>query len=213
MRARMRICWTSWRSKSSAVEQHLMAEKVTIARPYAKAAFEYAREQNALGRWSDTLATASSVVADERVAKLLSNPRVTSDQLVGLIADIAAQGSANGAGSTTGNGLDEHGRNFLDMLAQNRRLGLLPQIAAIYEVLRAEVENIADVQVTSAIPLSDAQRQRLAKALQLRLKREVRLHCAVDTSLIGGAIVRSGDLVIDGSLKARLERLAGSIAH
>lgn len=178
-----------------------MAEKVTIARPYAKAAFEYAHAQNALGRWSDTLATASAVVADERVSKLLSSPRVTPEQLVGLIAEIA------------GNGLDENGKNFLNTLAQNRRLGLLPQIAAIYEVLRAEVENIADVQVTSAIALDAAQQQRLAKALQKRLKREVRLHCDVDASLIGGAIVRSGDLVIDGSLKARLTRLASDIAH
>jgi F-type H+-transporting ATPase subunit delta len=178
-----------------------MAEKVTIARPYARAAFEHAQEQNALGRWSGTLATASLVVTDERVSKLLSNPRVTPDQLVGLIADIA------------GDGLDERGRNFLNTLAQNRRLDLLPQIAAIYEVLRAEVENVADVQVTSAIPLDDAQRQRLTTALKKRLRREVRLHCDIDASLIGGAVVRSGDLVIDGSLRARLERLASDITH
>lgn len=182
-----------------------MAEKVTIARPYAKAAFEYARAQNALGRWSDTLAIASAVVADERVSKLLSSPRVTPDQLVGFIADIV--------NTAAGGELDEQGRNFLGTLAQNRRLGLLPQIVAIYEVLRAEVENIADVQVTSAIALDDAQRQRLTLALRKRLKHEVRLHCDIDASLIGGAIVRSGDLVIDGSLKARLARLASDIAH
>lgn len=182
-----------------------MAEKVTIARPYAKAAFEYARESNALGRWSGTLATASLVVADERVAKLLSNPRVTPDELVGLIAGLIAD--------TAGNGLDERSRNFLNTLAQNRRLDLLPQIAAIYEVLRAEVENTADVQVISAVPLDEAQRQRLTTALKKRLGREVRLHCDIDASLIGGAVVRSGDLVIDGSLKARLERLAGAINH
>lgn len=178
-----------------------MAEKITIARPYAKAAFEYASEQKALGRWSQMLAIASAVVADARVAKLLTSPRVTPEQLVGLIADIA------------GSSLDDRGRNFLDTLAQNRRLGLLPEIAAIYEVLRAEVENIADVQVTSAVALDDAQRARLTTALKKRLKREVRLHCEVDASLIGGAIVRSGDLVIDGSLKARLERLANDIAR
>ncbi|HWK74778.1 MAG TPA: F0F1 ATP synthase subunit delta [Povalibacter sp.] len=178
-----------------------MAEKVTIARPYARAAFEYASTHKAFGRWSELFATASAVVADERVERLLTNPRVTPEQLVGLIADIA------------GAGVDEHGRNFLNMLAQNRRLGLLPEIAAIFEVLRAEVENIADVQITSAIALSDAQRERLTAALKKRLRREVRLHCDVDASLIGGAIVRSGDLVIDGSLKAGLERLAGEIAR
>lgn len=178
-----------------------MAEKVTIARPYARAAFEYASANKALGRWSELFTTASAVVADERVERLLTNPRVTPEQLVGLIADIA------------GASVDEHGRNFLNMLAQNRRLGLLPEIAAIFEVLRAEVENIADVQITSAIALSDAQRERLTAALKKRLRREVRLHCDVDASLIGGAIVRSGDLVIDGSLKAGLERLAGDIAR
>ena len=178
-----------------------MAEKVTIARPYAKAAFEYARAQNALGRWSEMLATASAVVADERVAGLLSSPKVSPEQLAGFVAEIV------------GSAIDEHGRNFLAMLAQNRRLGLLPEIAAIYEVLRAEVENVADVQITSAIPLDDAQRQRLTAALKKRLKRDVRLHCDIDASLIGGAIVRSGDMVIDGSLKSRLTRLASELAQ
>ena len=177
-----------------------MAEKVSIARPYAKAAFEFARERNALGAWSEALSTASAIIADERVAKLLSSPRITPEQLVGLIADIA------------GTSLDEQCRNFLNTLAQNRRLGVLPEIAAIYEVLRAEVENTADVQVVSAVPLDDAQRQRLARALQKRLKRDVRLHCEVDASLLGGAVVRSGDMVIDGSLKAGLEKLTRAIA-
>jgi F-type H+-transporting ATPase subunit delta len=177
-----------------------MAEKVSIARPYAKAAFEFARERNALGAWSEALSTASAIIADKRVAKLLSSPRITPDQLVGLIADIADTS------------LDEQGRNFLNTLAQNRRLDVLPEIAAIYEVLRAEVENTADVQVVSAVPLDDAQRQRLTTALQKRLKRDVRLHCEVDASLLGGAVVRSGDMVIDGSLKAGLEKLTRAIA-
>lgn len=177
-----------------------MTEKVTIARPYAKAAFEHARHQNAFARWSQVLATASAVVADERVARLLASPRVTPDQIATLIADIC------------GETLDEHGRNFIATLAHNRRLALLPDIAALYELLRAEAENIADVQVTSAVELSPAQRERLAGALRKRLQREVRLHCAVDASLIGGAIVRAGDFVIDGSLKARLDRLAATMA-
>jgi F-type H+-transporting ATPase subunit delta len=178
-----------------------MVEKVTIARPYARAAFEFARERKAFAAWSELLSTASAIVTDERVEKLLSNPRVTPDQLVGFIADIS------------GKALDEQGRNFLNALAQNRRLDVLPEIAAGYEVLRAEVENTADVQVVSAIPLDEAQRQRLTAALKKRLSRDVRLHCEVDASLIGGAIVRSGDMVIDGSLKAGLERLAREIAQ
>jgi F-type H+-transporting ATPase subunit delta len=169
-----------------------MVEKVTLARPYAKAAFEAARESNGLANWSQMLAAAATTVADERVVKLLSD-------LVELIAEAS--------------GADEHGRNFLNTLAQNRRLAVLPEVAAIYEALRAEVENVTDVHVTSAVQLDEAQRTRLAAALKKRLKREVRLHCAVDAALIGGAIVRAGDFVIDGSLKARLERLASQIMH
>jgi ATP synthase, F1 delta subunit len=176
-----------------------MAEKVTLARPYARAAFESAREHKDFERWSQMLAAAATTVADERVVKLLSSPRVRPKDLVELVAEAS--------------GADERGRNFLSTLAQNRRLGVLPEVAAIYEELRAEVENITDVHVTSAVQLDETQRTRLTAALTKRLKREVRLHCAVDASLIGGAIVRAGDFVIDGSLKARLERLASQIMH
>lgn len=178
-----------------------MAEKATIARPYAKAAFESARSHHAFDRWSTVLATASSVVQDERVARLLWSPSVTPEQLSGLIGDIV------------GGALDEQGRNFLATLASNRRLALLPEIATMFEALRADAENTADVQVISAVQLDDAQKQRLAAALRKRLKRDVRLHCEVDASLIGGAIVRAGDFVIDGSLKSRLDRLAVEMTH
>jgi F-type H+-transporting ATPase subunit delta len=178
-----------------------MAEKATIARPYAKAAFESARQHRALERWSTVLATASSVVQDESVARLLSSPKVKPEQLSGLIGDIV------------GGDLDEQTRNFLATLASNRRLGFLPEIASMYEALRAEAENTADVQVVSAVALDEAQKQRLTAALKKRLQREVRLHLEVDASLIGGAIVRAGDFVIDGSLKARLDRLAVEMSH
>jgi len=176
-----------------------MAEKATIARPYAKAAFEYAREHQSFDRWSQVLATAAAVVSDERAAHLLTNPRVKAEDLVDLIADVC------------GGALDEHGRNFLLTLATNRRLALLPNIAELFETLRAEVENVLDVQLVSAVQLDDAQRQRMSEALKKRFKREIRLHCAIDLSLIGGAVVRAGDFVIDGSVKARLERLASAI--
>jgi F-type H+-transporting ATPase subunit delta len=178
-----------------------MAERTTIARPYARAAFQYAQAQNALARWSSLLAKASLVVADPRVAKLLGNPHISTADLLSLIGDAC------------GADMDEHGRSFLATLEENRRLAILPQVAELYEELRAEVENIADVEVTSAIALDDAQRTRLGKALEKRLRRSVRLHCSVDPSLIGGAVVRSGDMVIDGSVKARLERLALDMTH
>lgn len=178
-----------------------MAEKVTIARPYAKAAFEYARDHKRFAEWSQVLATASAVVTDEQVARLLTNPRVTPQELAGLVGDAC------------GPALDDHARNFIRTLADNRRLDVLPEIAAQYEIYRAEVENVADVHVTSAVQLEDVQRRRLAEALKKRLKREIRMTCDVDASLLGGAIVRSGDLVIDGSLKARLERLTAQLTN
>jgi F-type H+-transporting ATPase subunit delta len=176
-----------------------MTEKVTVARPYARAIFELAREHGDFARWSTILAAAAAVVQDSRVARLLSSPRVQPGELIDLIA--AACGDALGAS----------GRNFLSTLAQNRRLGVLPEVAAHFEELRAEVENVADAHVTSAVELNAAQRERLGTAVQRRLKREVRLHCAVDAGLIGGAIVRSGDFVIDGSLRGRLERLMNAV--
>ena len=176
-----------------------MAEKVTVARPYAKAAFELAREHGDFVRWSTLLAAAAAVVQDSRVARLLSSPRVQTSELIDLIA--AACGDALGVS----------GRNFLSTLAQNRRLGVLPEVAAHFEELRAEFENVADAHVTSAVELNAAQLERLGTAVQRRLKREVRLHCAVDATLIGGAIVRAGDFVIDGSLRGRLERLMNAV--
>lgn len=178
-----------------------MAEQATIARPYAKAAFEFAQQHQAFDPWSSMLASGAAVAADERIAKLLTHPRVAPNDLVDLIAE------------ASGGSLDANRRNFLLTLAHNQRLALLPEIAAQFEVLRADVENVADVKITSAVELSRAQQDRLAGALRKRLKREVRLHCEVDASLVGGAIVRSGDFVIDGSLRARLERLAGAMTH
>ena len=172
-----------------------MADKSTIARPYAKAAFEVAGAAR-LGPWSQALDAAAVAVADPRVAALLGNPRVLPRQLADLVIDVA------------GGQLDEDGRNFIRTLADNRRLDCLPQIAALFEQLRAESEGTVDVTVTSAVPLTEAQRGELAAALERRLKRTVQLQCATDPQLIGGAVLRAGDLVIDGSLRARLRRIA-----
>jgi F-type H+-transporting ATPase subunit delta len=182
-----------------------MAEKATIARPYARAAFAHARESNALAAWGDALNAAGAVVADSRVKKLIGNPKIQAAQLIDFVAETAAIG---GVGK-----VDSKIRNFLDELVRNRRLALLPEVAAMFEQMRNEVENVADVQVTSAVALNDAQRARLADALKKRMKKDVRLHCTVDASLIGGAVIRSGDLVIDGSLRARLQALSGAMVH
>ena len=170
-----------------------MPDKSTIARPYAKAAF--AAADGHLGEWSRALRRAAAVVTDARVAALLNNPRVTAERLAELICSIADPQ------------LDEAGRNFIRTLADNHRLECLPEVAARFDELKAEAEGTIDVEVTSATALTEAQRRSLASALERRLRRSVRLRCALDPTLIGGASVRAGDLVIDGSLRSRLERI------
>jgi len=173
-----------------------MAERTTTARPYAKAIFALARKGNQLAATSASLIRAAEVVADPRVHALLGSPHVTAPQLAEFVAGV------------TGPGLDEYGRNFIALLAQNRRLGFLPEIAALFEQMKADVENAVDVEVTSATALSADQERRYAAALQKKLGRSVRLHTKVDGALLGGAVLKAGDLVIDGSIKGRLERLA-----
>jgi F-type H+-transporting ATPase subunit delta len=177
-----------------------MADKSTIARPYAKAAFEEARDRKRLGPWSEALRTAATVIGDSRVEALLGNPRVTPDELATLVIGIA------------GPQLDEEGRNFVRTVADNRRLALLPEISALFDELKGEAEGVVDVTVTSAAPLDDSQRGDLTAALEKRLGRSVRLQCATDPALIGGAVLRAGDLMIDGSLRGRLERIAYALA-
>ncbi len=113
----------------------------------------------------------------------------------------------------SGKAAGEAGRNFLRTLAENKRLGLLPEIAAQFEVLRAEVENVIDVEVIAAREIAPPQQKRLMEALKRRLGRDVRMHTRIDDTLIGGAIVRAGDLVIDGSLKGRLARLGSALTN
>lgn len=173
-----------------------MAERATIARPYAKAAFEFARGANTFAQWSQGLATAAEIVADPRVAALTQSPKCSPADLADLVIDVAQPK------------LDAGMQNFVRVLAENHRLPLLPDIAAHYEVLRSSVENTVDVEVVSAVALNDVQAEKLKAALGTRLRRQVRMHNSVDATLLGGAVVRAGDMVIDGSLKGRLQRLA-----
>jgi F-type H+-transporting ATPase subunit delta len=173
-----------------------VAERATIARPYAKAAFEYARDSRAFAEWSEGLKAAAEIVADPRVAALTKDPAWSQADLTSIITDVA------------GPKLNPSMQNFVRILAENHRLLVLPEIAARYEELRSEVENTVDVQVISAVPLNGAQSEKLSQALRTRLKRNVRMQNSVDAALLGGAVVRAGDLVIDGSLRGRLQRLA-----
>lgn len=172
-----------------------MAERATIARPYAKAAFAVARERGTTGRWSRWLATARDVVLSAEFQELEQSPGVSTGHLEELISGLC------------GGDLDEQGEAFLRLLAENGRLDLLPEIADRFAALEAEDRNVADVEVVSATELDERQKERLATALRSRLNRDVRLGCSVDPALIGGAVVRSGDLLIDGSLRGKLEQL------
>ena len=172
-----------------------MADEATIARPYARAAFEYAHAAGQLAAWGEILGRASLVLADERVQPLIGNPHITRADLVAFVVELAGASD------------NEHATNLVRLLADNGRLALLPEIAAQYAALRAEVENTIDVTVTSALPLTAEQSEKLQQALTRLLRRTVRLSATVDPSLIGGAIVRAGDFVVDGSLRGRVERL------
>jgi F-type H+-transporting ATPase subunit delta len=177
-----------------------MADKLTVARPYAKAAFAEAKGGKHLGPWSASLRTAAAVVQDPRVQNLLGNPAVSTPELAKLVIDLA------------GPQLDQQGRNFVQTLAQNRRLAYLPEISTLFDELKDEAEGVIDVTVTSAAPLDNSQRQTLSAALERRLERQIRLHCETDPSLIGGAVLRAGDLIIDGSVRSRLNRIAYELA-
>jgi F-type H+-transporting ATPase subunit delta len=174
-----------------------MADRSTTARPYAKAAFREASASGALAKWATLLERAAAVASDARVTALIGSPKVTPAQLGQLFIEIAGA-----------DGIDDGGRNFLRLLADNRRLGFLPEISRLFQVLKDEAEGLVDVQVTSAVAMGDSELQALEGALAKRFGRKVRVHADVDPSLIGGAVVRAGDLVIDGSIKSRLTRLA-----
>lgn len=173
-------------------------QTLTLARPYARAAFSVARDENALPAWSQALAFAAHVSGDPRVATLLGDPRLADADAVALLAP-----------SDAGEGF---GR-FLSMLAANRRLALLPEIAGLFEELRAEAERVVKARVTSASELPARELDSLKAALRKRFGREVEVETAVDASLIGGAVIDAGDVVIDGSLKGKLERLQTALAH
>lgn len=178
-----------------------MAERSTIARPYAQAAFELAREQKAFKQWSDMLQLAAAVANDEDMRVFIASPRVDSARLAQAFVEIC------------GDGLDAGGQNFVRVVADNRRLDFLPEIAVLYEELRAEAEGSIDAEVITAYALSDAQQEALTAALSKRLQRQVNLTCKVDETVLGGAIIRAGDLVIDGTAVGKLNRLATALLH
>ncbi|MFM2482365.1 F0F1 ATP synthase subunit delta [Celerinatantimonas sp. YJH-8] len=175
-----------------------MAEEKTIARPYAKAAFEYAVEHEAIDNWATMLGFASEVAKDQQVVEFLTNADKTQ-----LMADFFI--------SVCGEQLDEHGQNFIRVMAENKRLGVLPSVCDEFLELQAEHLKQITVRVTSATELSKPQLQTLTEALEKRLARSVQLDCCVDSSLIAGMVITAGDLVIDSSVKGQLSKLSDTL--
>ncbi|AOE88284.1 F0F1 ATP synthase subunit delta [Pseudomonas sp. TCU-HL1] len=176
-----------------------MAELTTLARPYAKAAFEYAQAHQQLAAWSAMLGLAAAVSLDDTMQRVLKAPRLTSAE------------KANSFIEAVGDKFDAQAQNFIHVVSENGRLVLLPEIAEQFELYKAEQEKSVDVEVTSAFALSEEQQDKLAKVLSARLSREVRLHAAEDSSLIGGVVIRAGDLVIDGSVRGKIAKLAEAL--
>ena len=175
-----------------------MSQALTLARPYARAAFLIARDAGALAAWSQALAFSARIAADPQAAGVLGHPSLGRDQAVALLAP---QAELAGFG------------DYLSLLADNRRIVLLPEIAGLFEELRAEAERVVRAKVTSALALPDAELDSIRAALRKRFGREVEIETAVDESLIGGAVIDAGDVVIDGSLRGRLSRLQSALAH
>ena len=185
-----------------------MADNNTIARPYAQAVFEVAQADGMLGEMSEALATAKQLMADGQVEELLGNPSLTDAKRLEFLKDLIA--SAAGKDSVLAGG-NQKGENFLKLLIEYGRVAVLPEISDHFEALKQDVENSLDVTVTSSTELSDAQQKEITDALKKRFGRDITLTTEVDENLIGGAVIRAGDVVIDGSLRARLEGLANAL--
>ena len=185
-----------------------MADNNTVARPYAQAAFEVAQENDALAELSESFAAAKALLSDGQVDAFLAAPSLTDQERLSFLQDLF--GKVVGEGSVFAGG-SEHGTNFFKLLLENGRVGVLPEIADHFEALKAKVENTVDAIITSAAALSTEQETAIASSLKEKLGRDVRVTTEIDENLIGGAVIRAGDVVIDGSLRARLEGLANSL--
>jgi len=176
-----------------------MPSQSNIARPYAQALFQLALEEGKLAAWHDQLQWLALVADDPQLRELAASPNVTPGHIIGLIHEIS------------GDRLDRHGRNLVQLAVQNGRFGALGEIASAYAELRAEAEKTITASMITATPIDAGQRQSFQSALKDRLGRAVELEFEVDEELIGGAVIRAGDWVVDGSVKAQLDRLVGAI--
>ena len=173
-----------------------------IARPYSRAIFEVALETGEFQQWSDLLAALQAVTEDKQIAAVIESPKLSREDIGKIIVEACE----------TAVKLTDKTKNLINILTYYNRLGVVGEIKAYYEALRAEQEKTIDVKVTSAFEVSDAQQQALVGALKQKLEREITLECEIDETLLGGAILRAGDLVIDGSVTGKLKKLASQLS-
>ncbi len=178
-----------------------MAEAATIARPYAEAIFSLAKGEDALSEWSDAINAIASVVQNADGAELINDPLVNAKTRAETIIGVATDD------------LGPEASNLVRLLAEKSRLGVAPEIASAYDALCAAEQNTLDVDVTTAIGLNDEQTTRLKTALQNRLNKTIRLHVTEDENVLGGAVIKAGDLVFDHTVSGQLERLHQKMAH
>ncbi len=185
-----------------------MAENGAIARPYARAVFELARDSGQLSAWADVLCLAGSVAESGAFRRLLNAPTVERSAVVDVLIDICRHSDSVKMSALQ----DQAGMaNLFRLLAENRRLSVLAEISVQFEQLKADVENVVDVVMTSALPVSDEQKAKIRNALKNRLGREVNLRCELDESLIGGARLKANDLVIDGTVLTGLDKMSAAL--
>ncbi|RHW75891.1 F0F1 ATP synthase subunit delta [Colwellia sp. RSH04] len=175
-----------------------MSELTTVARPYAKAAFDFAVEANAIDSWLSQLTFAAEVAKDKTIIGYLSGG-VSVEQAQSLFINVC------------GEQVDSQGQNFLKVMAENERLLVLPQVLEQFSQLKAEYEQEITVDVTSAVEVTAEQKTTLSAALEKRLARKVKLNCIIDESIVSGLVIQAGDMVIDGSVKGKLSRLASTL--
>jgi F-type H+-transporting ATPase subunit delta len=178
-----------------------MAELVTIARPYAEAVFKLAREQSSLGSWSEALALLEAVIQEADVKALLRDPNVSTRELEGLVL------------GALGDRLPGSARNLVQVMLANGRLELVPQVRALYEVLRREHESVVQAQIIAALPVTNEQLAQLVARLEASYQRRVEATVEVDPALIGGVRIVVGDKVIDATVRGRLDAMAATLAH
>jgi F-type H+-transporting ATPase subunit delta len=177
-----------------------MTQPLTIARPYARAAYEIASAHGAQNGWAEKLAFAAEVAVDPQVVALFGDPRLSPQALASLFV----RGD---------DGAESEFSRFIGVLADNRRLRELPEIAALFEQMKRDAEHVLRVRVRSAVPLDDTDAARLVEALRRRFDSDIQLECSIDSSVMGGAVIDAGETVIDGSLKSRLAKLETALTQ